>query len=147
MKRLKILRQIIVRTHVDKLLVGYIVFICAVSGILAVIEPEIDSFFDALWYSYACVTTVGFGDVLVKTAIGRWLSVLLSIYSVLIIAIVTGVVVNFYTQMIQLQQEETLTAFMDKLERLPEMSKDELEALSERVRAFQLHRKSGKLRV
>lgn len=137
MPRLKILQQIIVRTHVNQLLAGYVVFIAVVSGIITFVEPEIHGYGDALWYCYACITTVGFGDVLVTTWVSKLLSVILSIYSVLIIAIVTGVVVNFYNQMIQIRQEETLSAFVDKLQRLPEMSKDELEQLSASVHEFQ----------
>lgn len=51
-----------------------------------------------------------------------------------VIAIVTGVVVNFYTQMVEMQRKETLIMFMDKLERLPELSKEELESISRKVR-------------
>lgn len=53
-----------------------------------------------------------------------------------VIAIVTGVVVNFYTQMVEMQRKETLIMFMDKLERLPELSKEELESISRKVREF-----------
>ena len=61
-------------------------------------------------------------------------SILLTIYAIFVIAIVTGVVVNFYTQMVEMQRKETLIMFMDKLERLPELSKEELESISRKVR-------------
>ena len=51
-------------------------------------------------------------------------------------AIATGVVVNFYTQMVELQRKETLAMFMDQLERLPELSREELENISRKVRQF-----------
>jgi len=35
-----------------------------------------------------------------------------------------------------MQQKETLAMFMDKLERLPELSKEELEHISQKVRKF-----------
>lgn len=141
MQKLKILRQILVRTHVNQMLITYFIFIFAVAAIITLAEPGIHTYREAIWYCYACVTTIGFGDVVVVTAISRILSIILSIYSVLIIAIVTGVVVNFYNQMIRLRQEETLTAFLDKLEHLPELSKDELEQLSEKVAEFQKKRR------
>lgn len=53
-----------------------------------------------------------------------------------VIAIVTGVVVNFYNQIIFLQQEETITAFMDNLEHLPELSAEELVQISEKACFF-----------
>ena len=78
---------------------------------------------------------------MVTTAIPRILSVVLTAYSVLIIAIVTGVVVNYYTQMIEMKNKETLSSFLDRLERLPELSGEELESLSASVRHF---RRTGK---
>ena len=63
-------------------------------------------------------------------------SVLLTIYSLFVVAIATGVVVNFYTQMVEMQREETLAMFMDQLERLPELSREELENISRKVRRF-----------
>ncbi len=64
------------------------------------------------------------------------LGFVLSIYTIFVVAIVTGVVVNFYTQLVEMQQKETLAMFMDKLERLPELSKEELEHISQKVRKF-----------
>ena len=61
---------------------------------------------------------------------------LITVYAVYAIAIITGVVVNFYTQMVEMQRKETLTMFMDKLERLPELSKEELEVISKNVKKF-----------
>ena len=61
---------------------------------------------------------------------------LLVIYSLFVVAIATGVVVNFYTQMVELQRKETLAMFMDQLERLPELSREELENISRKVRQF-----------
>ena len=52
-----------------------------------------------LWYCYEVISTAGFGDVVAVTFIGKMCSVLLTIYSLFVVAIATGVVVNFYTQM------------------------------------------------
>ncbi len=136
MKKIRILKQVLVRTHADKLLISFFVFLFIVGFIIFLAEPDIHTYRDALWYCYACVTTIGFGDVIVTTAISKALSVVLSIYAALIIAIVTGVVVNFYNQMIKLRQKETLAAVLDKLEHLPELSKEELEEIAKRAKNF-----------
>ena len=70
------------------------------------------------------------------TFIGKMSSVLLTIYSLFVVAIATGVVVNFYTQMVELLRKETLDMNMDQLERLPELSREELENISRKVRQF-----------
>ena len=82
------------------------------------------------------ISTAGFGDIVAVTLIGKTCSVLLTIYTLFVVAIVTGVVVNFYTQLVELQRKETLAAFMDKLERLPELSKDELETISRNIKRY-----------
>lgn len=137
MKKLRILKQILVRTKASELLITFFIFIFIVSFVIFLVEPDIHTYRDALWYCYATVTTIGFGDVVVTTAISKVLSVILSIYAALIIAIVTGVIVNYCNQLLQLRQQETLAAFLDKLEHLPDLSKEELEDLAERARGFE----------
>lgn len=134
MRRLKVLVGILKRTRADKILVGFIVFLFAVAAVIELAEPDINRYGDALWYCYAVISTAGFGDVVAVTFIGKICSVLLTVYAIFVTAIVTGVVVNFYTQMVEMQRKETLAMFMDQLERLPELSREELEGISQKVR-------------
>lgn len=131
-----------VRTHVDKILITYLVFVGIAALIIQLAEPDIHRFSDALWYCYAVISTAGFGDVIVTTFIAKVVSVLLTIYSVIVIALVTGVVVNYYSQLIQMRQKEAMAAFADRLQRLPELSKEELEEMSMNAREF--FKKKGK---
>ena len=133
-KQFQILRQILTQTGADKLLTGFVGFVLVCALIFWLQEPGFQTFGDALWYCYAVITTIGFGDLIVQTVLARILSLVLSVYAVLVIAIVTGVVVNYYNQMVMLRQQESLTAILDRLERLPELSKEELEQLSEQIR-------------
>ncbi len=136
MKKLRILKGILIRTRASKILIGYLVFVLASALIITLCEPDIRTYRDALWYCYTVVSTAGFGDIVVTTAIGKMVSVILTIYSVLVVAIVTGVVVSYYNQIIQIQQKETLVSFIDKLEKLPELSKDELLQISKKASLF-----------
>ena len=109
-------------------------FLFAVAAVIELAEPDINRYGDALWYCYAVISTAGFGDVVAVTFIGKICSVLLTVYAIFVTAIVTGVVVNFYTQMVEMQRKETIAMFMDQLERLPELSREELESISQKVR-------------
>ena len=135
MKRIKVLGSVLKRTRADKIIIGFIVFIFAIAAVIQLVEPDINRY-GALWYCYAVISTAGFGDVVAVTFIGKMCSVLLTIYSLFVVAIATGVVVNFYTQMVELQRKERLAMFMDQLERLPELSREELENISRKVRQF-----------
>ena len=97
-KRLKLdllmnkVRQEIVITIVMGLLV--LVTLCSIYFTL--VEPAMTSFADSLWYSFAVITTIGFGDVSVTTTFGRILSVILGIYGLIVVALVTSIIVTIY---------------------------------------------------
>ena len=42
------------------------------------------------------VTTIGFGDLTSVSMIGRILSIILGLYGLVVVALVTSVIVNFY---------------------------------------------------
>lgn len=136
MKRLRILWGILKRTRANHILSGFVLFLLADAAVIRLVEPDIHRYGDALWYCYAVISTAGFGDIVTVTLIGKICSILLTIYTIFVVAIVTGVVVNFYTQLVEIHQKETLAMFMDKLEQLPELSKEELEHISQKVRKF-----------
>lgn len=136
MKRLRILNNILKRTRTYPILLSYLAFILADAFVIQLAEPEINTYLDALWYCYAVISTAGFGDIVTITLIGKIASVLLTIYSLFVIAIATGVVVNFHSQLIQIRQQDTLAAFADKMQHLAELSPDELNEMSKRVRQF-----------
>lgn len=134
MKKIKLLWIILKRTRADRVIFGFIPFLLIIAAIIQIAEPDIHRYGNSLWYCYTVISTIGFGDQVAVTFIGKLCSVLLTIYSLFGIAIVTGVVVNYYSQMVEMQHRETLTLFMDKLEHLPELSPDELEAISQKIK-------------
>lgn len=134
MRKLRILLVILKRTKADKILFGLIAFLFIAAFAIFVSEPEITRYSDALWYCYSVVSTIGFGDITVTTFVAKAFSVLLSVYAIFVIAIVTGVVVSFYNQTVQSQRDDSVSMFVDKLERLPELSKEELEEISEKIK-------------
>lgn len=140
MKKLRILGRLMKHTGADRILLGFLFFYIVCAFIIWLTEPQISTFWDAVWYCYAVITTVGFGDVVVTSHLSRIISMILSAYAVLVIAIITGVVVNYYNQIMEMRQSETITAVLDRLEQLPEMSKDELEELSGRIKTMRNHR-------
>ena len=138
MRKLKVFRQVLHYTGADKIWASFLAlfFLCAL--IIWLREPGIHTYGEAVWYCYAVATTIGFGDVIAEYLLSRILSVVLSITAVLVIALVTGVIVNYYNEIIKLRNKDIMTEFMDKLERLPELSAEELEELSQRVKKYRL---------
>jgi len=61
-------------------------------------EDSITNIGDGLWYCFAVVTTIGFGDITAVTPIGRILTVILGIYGIIVVAVITSIIVNFYNE-------------------------------------------------
>ena len=97
--KLNILLNIIRETYVLEILLGLLLMIIACSSIMSTLEPNMENYGDALWYCFALVTTIGFGDISATTLVGRVLSVFLGIYGIVVVAIITSVIVNFYGEM------------------------------------------------
>ena len=94
--RLDLLQNIVRRTYAAEILFGLLMLILSSSWILTFTEEGIASYKDALWYCFALVTTIGFGDITAVTDLGRTMSVVLGIYGIIVVALITSIIVNFY---------------------------------------------------
>ena len=96
--RFDILKKIFIKSMATEVLVGLMILIISFSLVLPSYEPSIENFGDALWYCFAIVTTIGFGDIAAVTPVGRLLSVILGVYGIIVVALVTSIIINFYTE-------------------------------------------------
>ena len=97
----RLLRRLFKTVGADKVIYGYLLFFVLVAFILRVVDPGIDNIFRGMWYCFTAASTIGFGDVVVQTLVGRILTVILSIYSVAVIGIFTAVVTSFYMEFVR----------------------------------------------
>ena len=103
---IKVLRRIVRKTYATEIIFGMLLLIVAFSLLLPSMEPGIKSFGDGLWYCFAIVTTIGFGDITAVSIIGRFISVILGIYGILVVSLVTSIIVNFYNE-VKNEEEDT----------------------------------------
>ena len=94
-----VLRKIVAKTHAAEIIFGLLLLIVTFSMLLTFFEPNMGNFKDALWYCFAIVTTIGFGDLTAVTDFGRVLSVILGAYGIIVVALITSIIVNFYGEM------------------------------------------------
>ena len=71
-----------------------------------------------------------------RTAVGRILTVILVLYGIFVIALIPGVVVNYFVEFNKIRYNESLLMFMDRLEHLDTLSKEELREISQDIRNF-----------
>ena len=133
-RRWKILWKILRTINLDKIVYLFVFMTLIFSYLFKLIEPNINTYFDGIWYSFSLITSVGFGDIFAVTFLGRILSIILGIYALILIALIPGILVSYYVEFSKINANETASVFLDKLEKLPDLSKDELEEISKRVK-------------
>ena len=67
--------------------------------------PTFENFFDALYWATVTLTTVGYGDMIPITDMGRFISMLSSLFGVAIIALPSGVITASYLDELRLEKE------------------------------------------
>ena len=77
-------------------------------------ESTFNSFFDALYWATVTLTTVGYGDLCPVTSLGRFISMLSSLFGVAIIALPSGVITAGYMDEMKEQRRKRHKGKEDK---------------------------------
>ena len=134
--RLRAVLQIIRIAGLVPTTIAYFAVFFIGSAIIAEVEPSVDGFGNAIWLMFQIITTIGFGDYTCTSAIGRVVVIILSINSVFYLALITGTVVSYCQERLNPRRDASVAHFLDQLERLPELSHEELVELSKKVKKF-----------
>jgi voltage-gated potassium channel len=71
---------------------------------------NIETFGDALWWSFATVTTVGYGDRFPVTTTGRLVAVVLMLAGIALLGVVTASLASWLIERVQQVEDESQTA-------------------------------------
>ncbi|MEG0830442.1 MAG: potassium channel family protein [Anaerovoracaceae bacterium] len=136
MKNLRMLLSILKQTNGSKILISFVFALFITAGFIQYFEPGINTYGDSLWYCFTAVSSIGFGDFTAVTGIGRVLTVYISLHAILILAIIPGIVVSYYMEIIERRKNVTVSMFLEKLEHLSQLSKKELDEISRNIKHF-----------
>lgn len=136
MKAVKRMIKLLNRTGTIKIFIAYLIILLVGGVLLFFIEPEVHGIMEGFYFLFVASTTIGFGDIVPVTVIGRLITIIVTLFGILTVAMVPGVVVAYYTEYLKIREKETISVFLEKLENLPNMSKEELTELSEKVKRF-----------
>ena len=102
--------------------------IIAFGYIFYIVEPDIKTFSDGIWWALVTVTTVGYGDITPATTLGRLVAGTLMFFGLGLIATVTAIVSAKFVQ--NYVDHHTNDDVLEKLEEL-ESEIENLKALEE----------------
>ena len=111
MRRISLLWKVVRITHAERFAVGYVLLLFLVAVAVWLAEPSITTLADSLWYCFAASTTIGFGDFVAVTWGGRILTVLLALYGIFVVALVPGVMVNYFIEFNKIRYNESLVLY------------------------------------
>lgn len=134
MVRIRLFWSMIRRCHLEKAFLGFIGCFMLGALIIEMREPYVGSYGDAMWYVFVSCTTIGYGDYIAITPVGRIITVVLTIYEMILMALLSGVIVSHYLEVVHRREKYTATIFLEKLKHLKELDDEELEELQERVK-------------
>jgi len=60
------------------------------------VNPEFATVGDALWWGIVTITTVGYGDIVPKTATGRWAAVVIMVTGIAVLGVLAGSLSSFF---------------------------------------------------
>lgn len=98
--------RILKRTGMLQLLGSFIVVFFIAALIILVTEPHITTYPDALWYTFVSSTSIGFGDICVETHLGRIITVIMTVYEIVVAAMIPGVVVTYYSEYMKIKEKK-----------------------------------------
>ncbi|MCC9196186.1 potassium channel family protein [Arthrobacter sp. zg-Y820] len=134
MKRLRLLWNIVRTTGAERVFTGFLVVLGVAALLLPRFEPEVEDFGDALWFLFVSFTTIGYGDIVPVTMAGRLITVFVALYGILVVALATGVIVGYYSEILRTRANTSLDELIGELENLPDLSREELLTLAQRIR-------------
>ena len=133
-RKTRMLFQILKNPTIYRLIVGYLITFALIALLILILEPTVKTYGNSLWYCFVSCSTIGFGDIVATNFISKLLTVVLYIYTIVIIAVVTAIITQYFLEIAKMQKDESVSMFLNDLENLPKLPKERLTEISEKVK-------------
>jgi voltage-gated potassium channel len=101
---------------------------------IMLVETEIETFADGIWWSLVTATTVGYGDISPKTGLGRIVAAILMVLGVTAFGMVTATMATYFMRRPRSANPQ-VERIVDELERWNELSREERRRLAGMLQA------------
>ncbi|MBP1933375.1 ion transporter [Ammoniphilus resinae] len=133
-RRTAFLDLLLRKYKIDTLVVLVMCLLFLVSLPMKEIEPEFDSYGDALWWAIVTMTTVGYGDLAPQTTVGRVIASVLMLSGIGIIGVITGTVASIFTSNKDDHLPQELKHVRQKLDAYPDLDQLDYDYMIERLK-------------
>ena len=96
----KVTEKFLDATYLDKIIAVFIVLLLGSTFVLYCFDPNITSIFQAVWFVFQTITTVGYGDIIPSSPAGQFIGLVLIIAGVLMFSMVTASFGYLFTEKI-----------------------------------------------
>lgn len=86
----KFVERFLEATYLDKIMAAFIFIILGSVLVLYCFDPNVTSIFEATWFVFQTITTVGYGDVIPTSPVGKLVGLIVIIAGVLMFSIFTA---------------------------------------------------------
>ena len=125
-RRFNIIRRCYQLVRFHEMFVTHLTAYLVLSLIVRALDPDIEGLSDALRFTFQTGATIGYGGPIVNDSFARFLTVLSSTCSMVVVALFTGILAGYFVDAVKSEARESATRFLLDLEKLPEMIHEEL---------------------
>lgn len=108
------------KTHLDEVFGITLLVVLASTLGLYLFDPSINSLFDSLWFVLSTITTVGYGDILPSSGVGKIIGLIILIIGVLLFSAITGAMATYFARKFFANEDFNITENDDNIELLKE---------------------------
>ncbi|MFJ8459473.1 potassium channel family protein [Lysinibacillus xylanilyticus] len=94
---------------------------------IAIVEPAIETYAEALWWGLITITTVGYGDIAPVTVVGRLMAAVLLMVGLGIIAIFTSAVTNYFSNKPKDSRDQQVMKVIQSIDEIEDITKEDIE--------------------
>jgi voltage-gated potassium channel len=120
--------------HLRTTILGAALVVVIFGILVAGVDPSVKSVWDGIWWAIATVSTIGYGDVVPSSALGRLLGTILVILGVAIFVIITANILayNLKKEAKQLRKEEKdVEALLGQMKQMKKIQQEQTKLLEE----------------
>lgn len=134
MREISLFALIMRQTRMKRFLLSFAAAFLICTLLIWLTDPDMSSWWDAIWYGFMLVTTTGFGDLTVTSLPARLISVFLGLYGILVTGFICGVGASWLYEKVREGHDESIARMIDQLEHLDQLSDRQIRHLQKKAR-------------